>query len=194
MSSKDFILEKLRRNARDRQDMPDFGGMEGIRYPDRIARFIEISRAVGGEAVVLEAGGNVNDLIRMLHPDAKRIASNLPEIAIATLDPDRLDDPRALDGTDLGVIRGELGVAENGCVWIPQNVRQRAVYFISEYLVILLKKENIVHDMHEAYRRIRSGEPYGYGVFISGPSKTADIEQALVVGAHGARGATIILD
>jgi L-lactate dehydrogenase complex protein LldG len=194
MSSKDFILENLRRNARDRQDMPDLDGMEGIRYPDRIARFIEVSRAVGGEAAVLEAGGNVNDLIRALHPDAKRIASNLPEIAVATLDPDRVDDPRALDGTDLGVVRGEFGVAENGSVWIPQNVRQRALYFISEYLVILLKKENIVDNMHEAYRRIRSGESYGYGVFISGPSKTADIEQALVIGAHGARGVTVILD
>jgi L-lactate dehydrogenase complex protein LldG len=193
MNSKNLILGNLRRNARDRHDLPDLDGIEGIRYPDKIAQFIEISKAVGGDAVVLEEGGNVDDLIRMLHPDAGRIASNLPGIAIATLDPDRLDDPRALDGTDLAIVRGELGVAENGCVWIPQNVRRRAVYFISEYLVILLKKENLVHNMHEAYRRIRSGGPYGYGVFISGPSKTADIEQALVVGAHGARGVTVIL-
>jgi L-lactate dehydrogenase complex protein LldG len=194
MSSKDFILGNLRRNARDLQNRPALDGMEGIRYPDRIARFIEISRAVGGEAVVLEAGEDLDARIGTLHPGARRIASNLPDIAIATFDPDCMDDPRALDGTDLGIVRGEFGVAENGCVWIPQNVRQRALYFISEFLVILLKKENIVDNMHEAYRRIRSGESYGYGVFISGPSKTADIEQALVVGAHGARGVTVILD
>jgi L-lactate dehydrogenase complex protein LldG len=97
-----------------------------------------------------------------------------------------------LNGTDLAIIQGELGVAENGCIWIPQNVKEKAVYFISEQLVILLDKDAIVNNMHEAYRQIQfSG--YGFGVFISGPSKTADIEQALVIGAHGAKGVTVFL-
>jgi len=97
-----------------------------------------------------------------------------------------------LDGTDLAIIRGSVGVCENGAVWICQEVEQRAVYFISEALVILLDRKNLVNNMHEAYKRIDTGD-YGYGVFISGPSKTADIEQALVMGAHGARDVTVIL-
>ena len=92
----------------------------------------------------------------------------------------------------MGIIQGELGVAENGCVWIPQTMKERAVCFISEELVILLDKDNIVSNMHEAYKRIQMPH-YGYGVFISGPSKTADIEQALVMGAQAARGVTVIL-
>ena len=76
--------------------------------------------------------------------------------------------------------------------WLQQDVEQRAVYFISEALVILLDRKNLVNNMHEAYKRIDTGE-YGYGVFVSGPSKTADIEQALVMGAHGARSVTVIL-
>lgn len=78
------------------------------------------------------------------------------------------------------------------CVWIPQNVEEKALYFIAEYLVIILDKEKIVNNMHEAYTQIRFNE-YGFGIFISGPSKTADIEQALVVGAHGAKGVTVLL-
>lgn len=77
--------------------------------------------------------------------------------------------------------------------------------FISEHLVILLKKSEIVHNMHEAYARLSvpSGsaagpdtegfDHYGYGTFISGPSKTADIAQVLVMGAQAARSATILL-
>ena len=90
------------------------------------------------------------------------------------------------------VIRGMFGVAENGCIWIPQQMKEKAVCFISENLVILLKKSEIVNNMHEAYKRIEFND-YGYGTFISGPSKTADIAQVLVMGAQAARSVTIFL-
>ena len=108
------------------------------------------------------------------------------------MNPDTIASAADLNGTDVGIIQGELGVAENGCVWIPQTMKERAVCFISEELVILLDKNNIVSNMHEAYKRIQMPH-YGYGVFISGPSKTADIEQALVMGAQAARSVTVIL-
>ena len=97
-----------------------------------------------------------------------------------------------LNGTDVAVVKGDLGVAENGCVWIPQTMKERAVCFIAEYLVIILKRSDIVSNMHEAYARIKTND-YGYGCFISGPSKTADIAQALVMGAQAARGVTVVL-
>jgi len=86
----------------------------------------------------------------------------------------------------------ELGVAENACVWIPQTMKEKAVCFISEELVIIVSRKNIVNNMHEAYAQIKMTD-YGYGCFISGPSKTADIEQALVMGAQAARGVTIVI-
>jgi L-lactate dehydrogenase complex protein LldG len=46
--------------------------------------------------------------------------------------------------------------------------------------------------MHEACARVAAG-PKEYGLFIAGPSKTADIEQALVIGAHGARSCTVFV-
>jgi L-lactate dehydrogenase complex protein LldG len=163
-----------------------------IQYPDAVARFAEVIKSVGGSAIELQEGEDINERIISLYPEAATIASNLPGIRIATINPDEVETPHQLNGTALAVVQGEVGVAENGCVWIPQNVKEKAVYFIAEYLIILLDKNKIVSNMHEAYRKIRFNDN-GFGVFISGPSKTADIEQALVVGAHGAKGVVVLL-
>lgn len=192
MSSKNEILNRLKQYAGERYDMPDIDAIDGVVYPDTIAKFVEVSKAVGGNAIVLKPGESLDETIQKLYPEAKSIASNLPEIAIRTFNPDETDDPHSLNGTDLAIVQGEIGVAENGCVWIPQNVQHRALYFVSEYLIIVIDKEKIVNNMHEAYRQIQFSDK-GFGVFISGPSKTADIEQALVVGAHGAKGVTVVI-
>jgi L-lactate dehydrogenase complex protein LldG len=192
MSSKEVILKKYRANIRQQFDMPDLSDIQAITYPDPLMQFMNMTKSVGGNAIEVDKGRDVNELIRELYPDAKEIASNLPEITIATRNPDEVGRARDLNGTDVGVIRGVFGVAENACVWIPQTMKEKAVCFISEHLVILLKKSEIVNNMHEAYRRIQFND-YGYGTFISGPSKTADIAQVLVMGAQAARSATVLL-
>ena len=192
MSSKEDILKKYRANIREQYDMPDLSDITAITYPDPLLQFINMTRSVGGNAIEVEEGRDINELIRELYPDAKEIASNLPEITIATRNPDEVGRARDLNGTDVGIIRGSFGVAENACVWIPQQMKEKAVCFISEHLVILLKKSEIVNNMHEAYRRTQFND-YGYGTFISGPSKTADIAQVLVMGAQAARSATVLL-
>ncbi len=192
MSNKEEILSKYRKNVREKFDMPSLDDIKGITYPSPLAQFISMTETVGGKVVELEEGQDINELIKELYPDAKEIASNLPEITIATRNPDTIGSPQALNGTDVGVVKGVFGVAENACVWIPQTMEEKAVCFISENLVILLKKTEIVNNMHEAYKRI-SFNDYGYGTFISGPSKTADIAQVLVMGAQAARSATVVL-
>ena len=141
----------------------------------------------------LGEGEDLNDAVRRAYPDARVFASHLPEITIAGKNPDTVAAAADLNGTDVGIVRGALGVAENGCVWVPQTMKEKAVCFISEYLVIVLKKTAIVDNMHEAYARIDMDPRYNFGTFISGPSKTADIEQSLVMGAQAARGVTVIL-
>ena len=192
MSSKEDILRRYRANIRQRYDMPDLSDIRGITYPDPLLQFMQMTKNVGGNAIEVSKDADINQLIRELYPDAKEIASNLPEITIATRNPDEVGRARDLNGTDVGVVRGLFGVAENGCVWIPQQMKEKAVCFISENLVILLPKSQIVNNMHEAYRRIEFND-YGYGTFISGPSKTADIAQVLVMGAQAARSATVLL-
>ena len=192
MSNKEDILSKFRKNIIKKYDMPRLDDIKGITYPDPLVQFISMTENVGGKVVELEKGQDINQLIKELYPDAKEIASNLPEITIATRNPDTVESAQALNGTDVGVIKGMYGVAENACVWIPQTMKEKAVCFISENLVILLDRTQIVNNMHEAYKRIEFTD-YGYGSFISGPSKTADIAQVLVMGAQAARSATVVL-
>ena len=202
MSSKEDILKKYRANVRERFDMPDLSDIKAITYADPLLQFMNMVKSVGGNAIEVDEGADINQLIRELYPDAKEIASNLPEITIATRNPDNVGRARDLNGTDVGVVRGMFGVAENGCVWIPQQMKEKAVCFISENIVILMPKSHIVNNMHEAYQRLSQHDPksgtdlfdsYGYGTFISGPSKTADIAQVLVMGAQAARSATVLL-
>lgn len=188
---KEELLQKLRNNTHVQYDMPDLN-INAITYPDKVQQFIDMSKAVGSKVEVISETDDVNDVILRLYPDAKIIASNLPEVTIANINPDTVDEASDLNGTDVAVLKGEYGVAENGCIWIPQTMKEKAVCFISEELVIILRADKIVNNMHEGYKLISVPE-IGYGVWISGPSKTADIEQALVMGAQAARGVTVLL-
>ncbi|MDE7346147.1 MAG: LUD domain-containing protein [Muribaculaceae bacterium] len=189
--TKDSILSNLRRNVRETYDKPDLSFAK-LEYPDPVAAFIKTATSSAGAKVIeMKEEDDINDLIRTAYPNAKTIASNIAGVK-ADKDPDTVKTPQELDGTDVSVVLGTIGCAENACVWIPQTMEQRAVCFICEYLVIIIDKNNIVSNMHEAYARIEMPEK-GFGAFISGPSKTADIEQSLVYGAQSFCGVTIII-
>ena len=188
--NKEELLGKLRRNTIHQFDMPE-ASIDGIKYENTIEQFIETSHKVGSEVIEAKAGEDLNELIRKAYPEAQVLASNVKGIKV-DLNPDMVSEAQDLNGTDVGIVEGDIAAAENGCVWVPQTMKERVVCFVSENLVILVHRDKIVNNMHEAYRRIHMTE-YGYGCFISGPSKTADIEQALVMGAQAARGVTVII-
>ncbi len=197
MNSKDTILEALRANSPAPLERGPLG-FTPMTFEDPLAEFRErVVKAAAARCFLLEEGRSAADavaeIVRRTYPDARRIASNLPEAAAcATFNPDELEDPRSLAGTDIAIVRGAFGVAENGAVWIPRTFRHKALLFIPEALVILLDRTQIVCTMHEAYSR-EDFDTYDFGSFIAGPSKTADIEQALVIGAHGPRDVSVIL-
>ena len=198
MSSREQILNALRGNVRERYDMPDLSEITPIVFDDPVEQFIKkATTTAGAKLVEMEPGDSIDELVRRAYPDAKIIASNVAGVS-AQLNPDTVETAQALAAADVGVIAGAIGVAENACIWIPQTMKEKAVCFASEYLVILLHKQDIVSNMHEAYARIEASDEYfqqyKFGTFISGPSKTADIESALVYGAQAARGVTIVLE
>lgn len=189
---KEELFDRLRHNTREQYDMPDMH-IRATTYPDVFRKFVESTETSGGKVVEARHTDDLNQIIRGLYPEAKVFASNLPSITIAQHNPDTVTEASELNGTDVGIVQGSLGVAENACVWIPQTMKEKAVCFISEYLVIILNKANLVNNMHEAYQKIEMDSKYNFGTFISGPSKTADIEQSLVMGAQAARGVTVIV-
>lgn len=189
---KEDLLERLRKNTLQQYDMPDMN-IAAITYPDVFKQFVEATEASGAKVVEVKNTDDLNAIVRNLYPEAKVFASNLPYITIAQKNPDTVTEAKELNGTDVGIVEGKIGVAENACVWIPQTMKEKAVCFISEYLVIVLNRQNIVNNMHEAYKKIEMDPKYNFGTFISGPSKTADIEQALVMGAQAARGVTVLV-
>ena len=160
MSSREDILQSIRRNTRVRYEKPDLSALEheALTYEDKLSKFCEVIKQVGGQAVILKDEENVNDVIKAAYPDAKRIASTIKEIktgntiqpiTCSTFHPDDVEESGDLDGTDVAIVDGRIGVCENGAVWLTQDVEQRAVYFISEALVIILDRNNLVNNMHE---------------------------------------------
>ena len=194
MSSRDDILNAMRRNAPPVTPLPQIP--DGIHYPDPVGHFERIFTGVGGRCIRVHDEAALPEEFRRLEVAAKAqiIASRVDAIASRGVDPHSLNDPHELADVDVAVLPAEFGVAENGAVWIPGSALapQRAIFVIAQHLVLVLSASQIVSNMHHAYERVRIERP-GFGLFLSGPSKTADIEQSLVIGAHGARSCTLFL-
>lgn len=190
MNARDNILARLRAVKAANSEQPQVDAIKSISFEDRVAHFTEVVRSVGGE--VVEQNGSLEATLATLLNEGVALVSPLAELQGKALNPDEVADVHELGGEYTAVVRGEVGVAENGAVWVPVEGRRKAHLFACKHLVILLDKECVVDTMHDAMKRV-SLDKLAYGAFVSGPSKTADIEQALVMGAHGAMKATVIL-
>ena len=190
MNSRDSILRSIRRSLPQSVELPDHQG-DWVQYDDLAAQFASTLEFVGGECHVVDS---VADIPAMLPPmDSQAVVvSGVPGIS-GTLSLDSVADPHDLAPVDLAFFPGQLGVAENAAIWVDsKETRHRVIYFIAQHLVLVLRQQDLVPHLHAAYERI---DPTAatLGCFISGPSKTADIEQSLVKGAHGARTLKVFL-
>jgi L-lactate dehydrogenase complex protein LldG len=191
------VLSELRRSAPAPVPLPEIGAGEPIGSVDELCRWLELAGAqvarLRDEAALVPRLADYPPFV-----SARRIVSTLPGIPGAELATRPSDDPHAYADVDLAIARGDFAVAESGAIWLSDaHIPHRALYFLAQHLVLVVPADQIVGDLHAAYARIeRAPEPIGaraWRGFIAGPSKTADIEQALVVGAHGPRSLLVAL-
>ncbi|MBU3821001.1 lactate utilization protein [Flavobacteriaceae bacterium XHP0103] len=194
MASKEDILSKIKANKPDFIELPD---MDFSVFDDRkpiLEEFIKKVELAGGSIFEVVSIDDVLDKVSSLFPDAKQNYAALNNSEhFNTLNLENVKQAQDLERLDVLVLESDLGVAENGAVWIDdKQLPLRVLPFITKHLVFVLEKNKVVGFMHEAYQKLNLPET-GFGVFISGPSKTADIEQSLVLGAHGALSLTVLL-
>jgi L-lactate dehydrogenase complex protein LldG len=193
VTAREAILSALR--ASGAEPVPAPAHPVPVKQGDPVARFLESVKAVGGQSYrVPDVAGLAAGVARLPVWSSARRVSLVAGIPGGTVALETVTDPHQLADLDVAAIPGEIAVAENGAVWVKGESLgpHRAVFVIPEHLVLVVNAADVVNDMQEAYGRITLPRP-GYGVFISGPSKTADIEQSLVIGAHGARSCAVFV-
>jgi L-lactate dehydrogenase complex protein LldG len=193
MSSRTTILNRIRGAEVPANPLPAlaFAASAHATTEELVKQFTVMLQAVGGQVIAGLSRQDVSDRL-LQKADGKRLVNTCSWLTIGeAVSPG--DSPHALHDVFLAVVPGLFGVAENGAVWVAEEHMQvRALPFICEHLALVVEAHAVVADMHVAYERLEA-LAYPFGVFIAGPSKTADIEQSLVLGAHGARTLTVYL-
>lgn len=187
MNSRDKILNAIAANQPELVGLPTIDLDTVISYENNYNQFKTVLESIGGKVELLSDISILNNQLIADKADGKLIINTLNETDQQVV----LLTSFQLEKLDKVCIKGSLGVAENGAVWVYESqMINRLLPFICQHLILVIDKSDIVPTMHHAYQKIDIAKE-GFGIFIAGPSKTADIEQSLVIGAHGARTATI---
>jgi L-lactate dehydrogenase complex protein LldG len=192
MSSREKILGAVKKNQPDISPLPQVS-VNHVTYADPVEKFTSILQGIGGTIIRVEDFAEIDAYIIGSFDNTLRIVNTISELSSKFPVSLFKGDPHSLENVELAILQGRLGVAENGAIWITDaDMSDRAMPFICQHLALIITRKDIVHTLHEAYTFIGLSE-YNTGVFIAGPSKTADIEQSLVLGAHGPKSLTVFI-
>ncbi|KXV58433.1 hypothetical protein AD947_06280 [Acetobacter tropicalis] len=192
MNSRDTILATLRANRPDPAAHPlppvaMLGDMDKGR--DRFENSLQI---LGGQILMPQEGDTLATAIARRFPDAKVICSAVPDFE-GTIRIEEIESPQQAAATDVLVVRSPFGIAEMGSIYLSEaqlnNLNSAA--HLTQHIVVILSEENLTANMHTAYLERPEFHTANYGVLMSGPSATADIQGVLIRGAQGVRSLSI---
>jgi L-lactate dehydrogenase complex protein LldG len=193
LSSRELILSKAKQNNPDQSALPDITFLEK-NSKGSIDKFNTILLGIGGHLYHVQSYHEILSVIKREHPEGGRIYSPVPEVNNLLAQPEsQITTGHDLEDVEVAIIKAHFAVAENGAVWVTDDLMEhRALPFIAQHLAVIISEADLLPTMHEAYLRMANIK-YNYGAFIAGPSKTADIEQSLVLGAHGPKSLMVFL-
>jgi len=182
-------------------------GKHGIQYfPEYENRAKAVSAEVTRVVTGQEAAASI---LATLHSvDAKMIVC-IPEVIMESINLINIiketgitvytkpeDIAKYAKEADAGITEMEFAVAETGsCVENSAKVEKRLCSTLTNLHIGLLKTDHVVATIADAFTVFSKTFDCGYLSFITGPSRTADIERVLTIGVHGpARMIPIFID
>jgi L-lactate dehydrogenase complex protein LldG len=190
MSSREKILAQVLKHQPLAHSLPEIG-IPPTQYPSMLEQFSSVIKKIGGTPIEVDGWKAIGDYVKENY--GGRIVNTIQELDGFLVRNEIQPDPHLLEDVQVALIQGHFGVAENGAIWVTETqLGDRALPFISENIAFVIDRKNIVTTMHAAYEKINSIS-YNFGTFIAGPSKTADIEQSLVIGAHGPKSMIVFI-
>jgi len=190
--SRESILAAVAKNQPENVPLPDLGQFQSV-GEGTLQKFTDVLTGIGGQVKQVSSYEEIEEIVAAQYPAPAKIVTTVTDLkTLFAEDKLRVVSPLDFHDVALAIIKAEFGVAENGAVWVTEKTMgHRALPFITENLAVIIKAGDIVPSMHKAYER--NITDYGFGAFIAGPSKTADIEQSLVIGAHGPKSMTVFV-
>ena len=192
MSSREKILKEIAQNKPPAVPLPTpFLFETADEQP--VVRFLQVLQSIGGNGKMVDGWNEVQQHLQQQFASGVEVVNGIPELSPCTIQEYALKGGAELQNVHMVFLKGETAVGENAAIWVSEKAMvNRMLPFICEQLVLVIREENVVDNMHEAYANVQVDKD-GYGVFIAGPSKTADIEQSLVIGAHGPLGLQVFV-
>ncbi|GEB36341.1 hypothetical protein GLI01_03760 [Gluconacetobacter liquefaciens] len=191
MSARDSILATLRRNSPPPADhpLPEPAVLgEADASPERFSASL---LQMGGTMLDRQQGATLDQAIALRFPKPGLMICSLVPEATGTVRIADLPTPQAAEPVDVTIVRAAFGIAETGSIFLSEaQLHLNAIAHLTQHMVVLLDPAQITANMHTAYLRPEF-HTARYGVLMSGPSATADIQGVLIRGAQGVRSLTV---
>ena len=216
MSSRHNILQRLRkaqpaktflrapdhRDAALYRDYPeadnDLAACFGKQLEALSGEFYRVpdEKAAADQLLQLRASTEKGGIMAHGDPLIESVFSHLNGLADLTREPDATDiSSEEFARFQIGVTAADFLAARTGSIFLRTHTAGgRRLSALPPFHIVLAKSSQIVPSIDAVFPRLEKQEgEWSYGVFITGPSRTADIEKILVLGAHGPKRLAVIL-